>query len=134
MKCLVELFVRVVMVMAMFCIVGCGSPAPNDVAKECIDLLEEANFAGMRELATGDMVQWLDRAETKYEEVARLLGEKMAKKMKNTYDVLKYECGSTKVGGEKATVQIKINGECTPMTLIKVDGKWRVEKFDFPII
>ena len=47
---------------------------------------------------------------------------------------LKYECGDATVDGDKATVQIKINGQSTPMTLIKVDGKWRIEKFDFPII
>jgi hypothetical protein len=29
---------------------------------------------------------------------------------------------------------VKINGQSTPMTLIKTGGKWRVEKFDFPII
>ena len=32
------------------------------------------------------------------------------------------------------TVPIKINGQDTPMTFIKLGGKWRIEKFDFPII
>ena len=48
--------------------------------------------------------------------------------------MIQYECGDATVDGDKATVQIKINGQSTPMTLIKVDGKWRIEKFDFPII
>lgn len=134
MKQLIEQFVRVAMLVALFCIAGCGGPAPDEVAEKCIDYLEEADFAGMREFATGGMVRWLDRAEAKYAEVAQLLGEKTAKKMKNTYDDLKYECGDATVDGDKATVQIKINGQSTPMTLIKVDGKWRIEKFNFPII
>lgn len=48
--------------------------------------------------------------------------------------MIQYECGDATVDGDKATVPIKINGQNTPMTLIKVDGKWRIEKFDFPII
>lgn len=134
MKNLIKQVVRVAMLMAVFSIVGCGGPAPDEVAEESIDLLQEADFAGLRNLSTGGMALWLDRAEAKYAEVASLLGEKTAKKMRNTYDDLKYECGDVKIDGEKATVQIKINGQITPMTLIKVDGKWRIEKFDFPII
>ena len=39
------------------------------------------------------------------------------------------------VGGDaKVTVPIKINGQDTPMTFIKLGDKWRIEKFDFPII
>lgn len=134
MKRSIEQFVRVAMVMATFCIVGCGGPAPDEVAEECIEHLQEADFEGLRKLATGGMLERLGRAGEKYAEVAILLGEKTAKKLEDTYDDLKYECGDAKVNGEKATVEIKINGQSTPMTLIKVDGKWRIEKFDFPII
>lgn len=134
MRRLIEQFVRVAMLMAIFCIVGCGGPAPDRVAKEGVEHLQEADFEGLRKLATGGMVERIDRAEEKYAEVAVLLGEKTAKKLKNTYDDLKYECGDAKADGEKATVEIKINGQSTPMTLIKEGGKWRIEKFDFPII
>ena len=44
------------------------------------------------------------------------------------------EVGEAAGDDAKVTVPIKINGQDTPMTLIKVGGKWRIEKFDFPII
>ena len=47
---------------------------------------------------------------------------------------MKYEIGDIPSNGDKVTVSVKINGQDTPMTLIKLGGKWRVEKFDFPII
>jgi hypothetical protein len=44
------------------------------------------------------------------------------------------EVGEAAGGDAKVTVPIKINGQSTPMTLISVGGKWRIEKFDFPVI
>lgn len=44
------------------------------------------------------------------------------------------EVGEAAGSDAKVTVPIKINGQSTPMTLISVGGKWRIEKFDFPII
>ena len=44
------------------------------------------------------------------------------------------EVGEAAGGDAKVTVPIKINGQDTPMTLIKLGDKWRIEKFDFPII
>ena len=69
-----------------------------------------------------------------HDEIAKLLGEKKAKKFKGTYDDLKYEIGDGSGDDAKVTVPVKINGQDTPMTLIKMGGKWRIEKFDFPII
>ena len=130
----VKLFGRAVVVLLMLCVAGCGGESAEDVAEACMDLLEEAEFSEMRILSTGGMITWVDRAERKYDEVERLLGEKKAKKIKDTYDDLKYEMGDVADGGDKVTVPIKINGQDTPMTLIKLGGKWRVEKFDFPIL
>ena len=129
-----KLFGRAVVVVLGLCIAGCGGESAEDVAETCIDYLEDAEFSDMRLLATGGMITWIDRAERKYDEVERLLGEKKAKKLKNAYDDLKYEMGEVPDGGDKVTVPIKINGQDTPMTLIKLGGKWRVEKFDFPIL
>lgn len=44
------------------------------------------------------------------------------------------EVGEAAGGDAKMTVPVKINGQSTPMTLISLGGKWRIEKFDFPII
>ena len=129
-----KLFGRAFVVVLGLCIAGCGGESAEDVAETCIDYLEDAEFSDMRLLSTGGMITWIDRAERRCDEVERLLGEKMAKKIKNTYDDLKYEMGDVPDGGDKVTVSVKINGQDTPMTLIKLSGKWRVEKFDFPIL
>ena len=44
-----------------------------------------------------------------------------------------HEVGEAAGSDAKVTVPIKINGQDTPMTLISLGGKWRIEKFDFPI-
>ena len=134
MKQLIDRAVQVFLVVAMLCLVGCGGPAPDEVAEECVDCLQKADFDGMRKHATGDFAQWLDQADGKYAEVLMSLGEKSATKMREAYDELKYELGDVKVEEEKAIVPLKINGQDTPIMLIKVNGKWRIERFSFPII
>lgn len=135
MKKLIKVVVPMFLATLMFGVVGCGGGKTADsVAEKYVDCLEEADFDAMRQLSTGGMLAWIDVAERKYDEIAKLLGEKKAKKFKATYDDLKYEIGDVAADGEKVTVPVKINGQSTPMTLMKVGGKWRVEKFDFPII
>lgn len=134
MKQLIDRVAQMFLIMAMFCLVGCGGPAPDEVAEECVECLQNADFEGMRKFATGEMVQWLDQAEGKYAEVMISLGEKAATKLKKAYDELKYDLGDVKEEGERATVALKINGQDTPIILIKVKGKWRIERFLFPII
>lgn len=134
MKQLMDRIVQTFLIVAMFCLGGCGGPAPDEVAEECVECLQKADFEGMKKFATGDLVQWLDQAEGKYAEVTITLGEKVATKLKEAYDELKCELGDVKVEDEKATVHLKINGQDTPIMLIKVDGEWRIEKFAFPII
>ena len=130
-----KLVVHMVAAILMFCISGCGGgDSADSIAEKYVDSLKEADFDSMRQMSTGGMIQWIDGAERKYEEIAKLLGEKKAKKFKGTYDDLKYEIGEADGGDAKVTVPIKINGQSTPMTLISVGGKWRIEKFDFPII
>ena len=131
----IKLVVHTFVAILILGIIGCGGgDSADSIVKKCVDCLEDADFNGMRQIATGDMISWIDRAERKYDEVAKLLGEKEATKFKETYDDLKYEIGDVPSNGDKVTVSVKINGQDTPMTLIKLGGKWRVEKFDFPII
>jgi len=122
------------LVMSMFGIVGCGGESVEDVAEKCVDCLKDADFDTMRQMSTGGMIQWIDNAERKYDEVSRLLGENLAEEFKDTYDDLEYEMGEPTANGDKWTVSVKINGQGTMMTLIKLSGHWRVEKFEFPII
>ena len=135
MKKQMKLVVCAVAAALMLGVVGCGGGNSADsIADKCVDCLKDADFDGMRQVSTGGMIQWIDGAERKYDEIAKLLGEKKAKKFKDTYDDLKYEIGEAAGGDAKVTVPIKINGQSTPMTLIKLGDKWRIEKFDFPII
>ncbi len=135
MKKLIKGVVLTVAAILMLGIVGCGGgDSADSIAEKCVDCLKEADFDGMRQMSTGGMIQWVDAAERKYDEIARLLGEKTAVKFKETYDELKYELGDVPDGDAKVVVPVKINGQDTPMTLIKLGGKWRIEKFDFPII
>ena len=130
-----KLVVYTVATILMFGISGCGGGnSPKGIVEKYVECLEEADFDGMRQMSTGDMLARLDLAERKYEEIAKLLGEKKAAKFKDTYDDLKYEIGGVPSDGDTITVSVKINGQDTPMTLIKLGGKWRGEKFDFPII
>lgn len=136
MKKMVEFVSRAALALLMLGIVGCGKAnTPDAIAEKCVDFLEDADFEGIRQVATGDMFQWLDRAERRYDEIAKLLGEKKAKKVKATYDDLKFEIGAVGSGDDgKVVVPVKINGQNTPMTLIKRGENWRIEKFEFPII
>ena len=131
----IKFVVYAVAAILMLGITGCGGgDSADSVAERYVDCLKEADFDGMRQMSTGGMIQWIDGAERKYDEIARLLGEKKAKRIKETYDELKYEIGDADGGDSKVTVPIKINGQDTPMVIIKLGGKWRIEKFDFPII
>lgn len=135
MKKLIKGVVLIVAAILMLGIVGCGGgDSADSIAEKCVDCLKEADFDGMRQMSTGGMIQWIDVAERKYDEIARLLGEKTASKFRETYDELKYELGGVPDGDTKVIVPVRINGQDTPMTLIKLGDKWRIEKFDFPII
>lgn len=115
-------------------VAGCGGNGADDTADDYVECLQRADFDGMRQMSSGDMIQWIDRAERKYAEVSRLLGEKKADKFKAAYDDLKYEVGDVNGEGDRVTASVKVNGQYTPMKLIKLGGKWRIEKFDFPIL
>lgn len=134
MKKLIRFAVCTAVSMMLLGIVGCGSKSAEDVVEQCIDCLAEADFNAMRQISTGGMIQWIDCAERKYDEVAKLLGEKKAKSLKETYDNVKYEIGDVADNNAEVTVPVKINGQVTPMTLVKQGENWFVEKFEFPIL
>lgn len=135
MKKLIRFVVRVIFATSTFCIAGCcGGDSADDIAEKYVERLKAADFDTMRQMSTGGMILWIDRAERKYDEIARLLGEDEANEFRETYDEVKYEIGESVSDDAKMTVSVKINGQSTTMTLIKRSGKWRIEKFDFPII
>ena len=77
MKKLIKGVVLAVAAILMLGVVGCGGGNSADsIADKCVDCLKDADFDGMRQMSTGGMIQWIDGAERKYEEIAKLLGEK----------------------------------------------------------
>lgn len=134
MKKLIRFVAFAVLAASTFFVAGCGGESAGDVAEKYVECLKVADFDTMRQMSTGGMIQWIDRAERKYDEIARLLGEDEADEFRETYDELKYEIGKFVSDDAKGTVSVKINGQSTTMSLIKLGGKWRIEKFEFPII
>ena len=109
---------------AMFA--GCGAKTPDSVAKEVVACLEKADFDGMSKYATGD-----------FKKVLGMLKGMMDGAEQNDIDDAKkefkgpYELGAATVNGDKATVPCKVKGKDKPIKLVKVDGKWLVEDFNF---
>ena len=74
-----KLAVKVVVAMAMLCIVGCGGSGPDDTANACVACLKKGDFKGMRKLATGDLVKLIDKEETQLAEYITVLGKQNIK-------------------------------------------------------
>lgn len=133
-----KLAVKVVMAMMMLCIVGCGGSGPDETANACVACLKKGDFKGMRKFATGEFVKHIDKEESQLAEYITVLGkekgEEMVARAKQTFGKVKYEFGDVQVDGENATVAFKINGESKPIKLRIVDGEWRIEKFEFPLM
>ena len=126
MKKLIKGVVLIVAAILMLGIVGCGGgDSADSIAEKCVDCLKEADFDGMRQMSTGGMIQWVDATERKYDEIARLIGEKTAVKFKETYDELKYELGDVPDGDAKVIVPVKINGQDTPIKVYLKGDKVR---------
>ena len=116
---------------AMLCIVGCGN-SPESVSKSLISCIKNADMKGASKYATGD-----------FKEALMVLGEQMSnskstevsselkKSMKTAFK--KCEISKAKIDGDDAELTIK-----TPdtkvgysMCLSKVDGVWKVAKFEY---
>jgi hypothetical protein len=112
---------------AMTFLPGCGGGTPDSVAKDMVSCLKDCDFKGMQKLATGDYKNGIAMMEGMFED---LEGEELKEAKKETAE-MKIAIGAAVVNGDKATVPVTIDGKDRPMKLVKVDGKWMVEDFDF---
>lgn len=112
---------------AMLCFVGCGGGSPDSVAKNVISCLKSADMEGISKYATGDFKKGITLLKGMMDDAANEKVDEFKKELANK----KYEIGQAVIDGETATVPVKIDGEDKPISLIKVDGVWKVDEFDF---
>lgn len=111
----------------MSVIVGCGGGSPDSVAKDVISCLKDADMAGISKYATGDFKKGIGMLKGLMEGAEKKEIEDFKKEFSNK----KYEIGAAVIDGDKATVPVKIDGKDKPIKLVKVDGSWKVEDFNF---
>ena len=113
---------------AALMLVGCGAKMtdPNSVAKEVVACLEKADIDGMRKYAMGDFKKSLGVLKGMLDDAGPKDIAEAKKEFKGPY-----ELGAAVVNGDKATVPCKVKGKDKPIKLVKVDGKWLVEDFNF---
>ncbi|MGN0827128.1 MAG: DUF4878 domain-containing protein [Kiritimatiellia bacterium] len=113
---------------AMLCIVGCGN-SPESVSKSLISCIKNADMKGASKYATGDLKEQLVRLA---EEEASAENNDMLKAI-----FKKYEISQATIDGDSARVTIKFTPEGAgsnseqEIKLSKVDGVWKVVRFDF---
>ncbi|GEM_PF-2244603 len=124
---LIKMATVVVGAAAMSCIVGCGGGSPDSVAKNVVSCLKDADIEGIGKYSTGDF----KRGILMYKDMMEGAPKEEIEKMEKEFGNKKYELGAAVVNGDKATVPVKIDGKETPIKLVKVDGSWKVEDFNF---
>lgn len=124
---LIKMATMVVCAVTMSCIVGCGGGSPDSVAKNVVSCLKDADMEGISEYSTGEFKQ----AVLMYKGMMDGAPKEEVEEMKEKCGSSKYEIGAAVINGDKATVPVKIDGKDVPIKLIKVDGSWKVEDFNF---
>ena len=117
----------VVCAAAMSCIIGCGGGSPDSVAKDVVSCLKSADMEGISKYSTGEFKKGIGMLKGMMDDA----GKKEVEGFKKEFGNKKYELGAAVINGDKATVPVKIDGKDAPIKLVKVDGSWKVEDFNF---
>ena len=112
---------------AMLCFAGCGGASPDDVAKDVISCLKSADMNGISKHSTGEFKKGIGMLKGMMEGAEKKEIDDFKKEFANK----KYEVGQAIIDGDKAKVPVKIDGKDKPISLIKVDGVWKVDDFNF---
>ena len=112
---------------AMLCIVGCGGGSPDSVAKDVISCLKNADMEGLQKHSTGEFKKGIGMLKGMMEGAEKKEIDEFKKEFANK----KYEIGQAEINGDKAKVPVKIDGKDKPISLVKVDGDWKVDDFNF---
>ena len=114
----------------MVCLVGCGGSSPESVAEKTVACLKDCDFEGMKKYATGDYKKGLTMMEAMFKAAAEDDKEEYEKSKKEAA-AMKVTIGTAVIDGDKATVPVTLDGKDKKIKLVKVDGKWMVEDFNF---
>ena len=113
---------------AMLGFAGCGGGgSPDGVAKDVISCLKSADLDGVSKYATGDF----EKGITMLKGMMETAGKKGIEEFKKEFSSKKYEIGQVVIDGDEAKVPVKIDGKDKPIKLVKVDGGWKVDEFNF---
>ena len=125
---LIKLATIVAGVGAMLSFAGCGDGgSPDGVAKDVISCLKTADMEGVGKYSTGEFKKGILMLKGMMEGAE----EKEVDDFKKEFANKKYEIGQAVIDGDKAKVPVKIDGKDKPISLIKVDGEWKVDDFNF---
>ncbi len=125
---LIKMAMIVAGVGAMLNFVGCGGGgSPDSVAQDVISCLKSADMEGVSKYSTGDFKKGIVLLKGMMEGAEKKDIDEFKKEFANK----KYEIGQAVINGDKAKVPVKIDGKDKPISLIKVDGEWKVEEFNF---
>lgn len=111
----------------MSVIVGCGGGSPDSVAKDVVSCLKSADMEGIGKYSTGEFKKGIGMLKGMMDAAEK----KEIEDFKKEFSSKKYEIGGAVINGDKATVPVKIDGKNTPIKLVKNDGSWKVEEFNF---
>lgn len=124
---LVRMAVVAIGIGAMLGIAGCGGGTPDGVAKDVIACLKSADLEGVGKYSTGEFKMGIGMLKGMMDGAEAT----EVKEFKKEFAKKKYEIGSPVIEGDKAKVPVKIDGKDKPMSLVKVDGVWKVNDFNF---
>ena len=111
----------------MLSFAGCGGGSPDSVAKDVVSCLKTADMAGVSKYSTGEFKKGILMLKGMMEGAEKKEVDDFKKEFANK----KYEIGQAVIDGDKAKVPVKIDGKDKPISLIKVDGEWKVDDFNF---
>lgn len=103
---------------------GAGGGTPDSVAQDFISCLKSADIEGIQKYSTGELTKGLGMIDGENKEA-------ITDCFKHEFANKKFEIGQAEINGDKAKVSVKINGRNKSITLVKVDGDWKVADFDF---
>jgi len=112
---------------AMLNFAGCGASTPDGIAQEVVSCLKSADMDGISQYSTAEFTSSIGILKEMMDGSSKDEINKFKKELASK----KYEVGQAVINGDKAKVPVKIDGKERPISLVKIDGKWKVDEFNF---
>ena len=123
---LMKMATVVVGVGAMLVFAGCGGGSPESVAKKVVSCIKDADFKSIDKYATGDFAKGIGMMEGLMKSASPSEVERAKEKFQGPYEI-----GVATIEGDEATIPVSISGREKWMRLVKINGDWKVEEFNF---